>query len=192
LTAIFFTFDHRLQAQTDAVVSSLQQIQIAQPQLEVVRSGPQSNSRLAKLLAPDIARGCLSVRATAQGTAITQTCSGLFASGQSRVLPDQAPLIRRIGAALQQVPGRVIVIGFTDNQPSARGSPSNWALSIARATEVARLLEGEGKPKEMFAVEGHGDLEPVARGDSSVELARNRRVVILVQDVLGNDEVRLH
>jgi flagellar motor protein MotB len=65
-------------------------------------------------------------------------------------------------------------------------------LSIARATEVARLLEGEGKPKEMFAVEGHGDLEPVARGDSSVELARNRRVVILVQDVLGNDEVRLH
>jgi len=106
---------------------------------------------------------------------------GVFASGSADVRASFEPLLARIGDALRPVPGKVIVIGHTDDVPSASARfPSNWALSKARAATVVRLLAERAGPATRYSVEGRGETEPLVRDDSPASRARNRRVVIIV------------
>ena len=51
------------------------------------------------------------------------------------------PLLTRIGQAVRDEPGKVLVNGYTDNQPIRTVRfPSNWQLSQARAEAVAKVL----------------------------------------------------
>jgi type VI secretion system protein ImpK len=90
------------------------------------------------------------------------------------------PLIDRIGAILTQLPGPVLVTGHTDSVPiKTLRFPSNWALSQARAKEVAnRLGQITGDPAR-FTAEGLGDSEPAV--PDNPRDARNRRVEIVLQ-----------
>jgi type VI secretion system protein ImpK len=89
--------------------------------------------------------------------------------------------VTRIGDALKQVAGNVVVTGHTDNQRvfSAR-FPSNWHLSQARAEAVRDMLAARTGSPARFSAEGRGDAEPIAPNDSAVNRARNRRVDITV------------
>jgi type VI secretion system protein ImpK len=90
-------------------------------------------------------------------------------------------LIQRIGDALKEVPGNVVVAGHTDNQRvfSAR-FPSNWHLSQARAEAVRDMLASRAGNPARFSAEGRGDAEPIAPNDTAANRARNRRVDITV------------
>jgi type VI secretion system protein ImpK len=134
--------------------------------------------QLRNLLAADIAAHRLSVELAADRAILTLHTDGIFASGSAWVRPSYVALIRRIGAALRDVPGQVIVVGHTDNQPPAPGAPSNWALSLARATHVVDLLREETAQPGRFLAQGKGDADPVAPNDTPANQARNRRVVI--------------
>jgi type VI secretion system protein ImpK len=90
--------------------------------------------------------------------------------------------LQRIGDALKTVPGKVIVVGHTDNiKPglSAR-FPSNFDLSKGRAGSVRELLAERAGPLDRYTVEGRGDSEPLVANDSIANRARNRRVDIIV------------
>jgi type VI secretion system protein ImpK len=91
------------------------------------------------------------------------------------------PLIQRIGDALKDVPGNVVVAGHTDNQRllSAR-FPSNWHLSQARADVVKDMLAARTGSPGRFVAEGRGDTEPIAPNDSPANRAKNRRVDITI------------
>ena len=104
------------------------------------------------------------------------------ASGSVDVARSFEPLLARIGDAVKPVPGKVVVIGHTDNtQPglSAR-APSTWDLSKARAASVVRLLRERAGPPERYSIEGRGDTEPLVPNSSAANRARNRRVEIVV------------
>ena len=138
--------------------------------------------RLAGFLAPEIQRGTVSVVETAGRSIVTLRGDGLFGSGSGDVTRDFVALLQRIGDALRTVPGKVIVVGHTDNvRPglSAR-FPSNFDLSKGRAGAVRDLLAERAGPPERYAVEGRGDTEPLAPNDSAINRARNRRVDIIV------------
>jgi type VI secretion system protein ImpK len=97
------------------------------------------------------------------------------------VAADFLPLLGRIGDALRPVPGKVRVVGHTDNTKGfSMRYPSNWDLSTGRATSVAKLLAERAGPADRYTVEGRGDTEPEVPNDSAVNRARNRRVVIMV------------
>ena len=84
----------------------------------------------------------------------------------------------RIGKALNDVPGPVIIAGHTDNQPiRSLRFPSNWHLSKDRAASARAVLAGFVKPERLTA-EGRADTEPVADNNSVEGRARNRRVEI--------------
>jgi type VI secretion system protein ImpK len=138
--------------------------------------------RLAGFLAPEIAQGLVTVFDSADRSVVTLRGDGVFASGSGDVSGAYLGLLGRIGDALKTVPGKVIVVGHTDNtQPglSAR-FPSNYELSKARATAVRDLLAERAGPENRYSVEGRGDSEPLATNDTPAGRSRNRRVEIVL------------
>ncbi len=92
------------------------------------------------------------------------------------------PLLERIARALAVVPGRVVVLGHTDNQPINRAGrfPSNWDLSRERAKAVVADLAASGPDASRFSSEGRADSEPIASNSTAEGRARNRRVEIVL------------
>lgn len=77
----------------------------------------------------------------------------------------------------------VLVEGHTDDQPIHNMYfDSNWELSTARATSVARLLiEKYGLPAGHLGAVGYGDTRPVVANDTPDHRAKNRRVVFFIK-----------
>ena len=134
------------------------------------------------LLADDIAADRLEVVDRPEGQTVIIRGDGLFASARDDLQPNFVPVVRRIGAALGQLPGRVLVTGHSDSAPiKSLRFPSNWHLSQARAESVtAMLAEVTGEPGR-FVAEGRADTEP--RVPASPRDARNRRVEITLMPV---------
>lgn len=139
-------------------------------------------SRTASFLAPEVARGLVTVTETAARTTITLRGEGMFGSGSAEVNGDMQPLLARIGEALRTLPGKVLVIGHTDNsKPSLSARfPSNYDLSKARAASVMAALAERAGPAARYSAEGRGDAEPLVPNDSAAARARNRRVDLVV------------
>lgn len=76
---------------------------------------------------------------------------------------------------------QIRIEGHSDKIPSTGRYPSNWELSSARASSIARYLIGKFKfLPDLFTVVGYADTRPVIQGNSSAALAKNRRVEIVV------------
>jgi type VI secretion system protein ImpK len=136
---------------------------------------------LRELLAPQIAKGVISVTDQPDGNSlITIAVNDLFASGSEILNPQYVALINAIGAAAEKVPGRYIVTGHTDDQPlrSFRFA-DNFALSRERALRVADVLKTQIHDAGRVDFVGVGSSEPRFTPASLPEnRARNRRVEI--------------
>jgi type VI secretion system protein ImpK len=175
-------FGHRLGNASDPVFASLLSLKTAQAPLVPPAPPKPVPARIAGFLAPEVAQGLVTVVETADRSVVTLRGDGVFGSGSGDVSGAYLPLLARIGEALKAVPGKVIVVGHTDNtQPglSAR-FPSNYELSKARATAVRDLLAERAGPEDRYSVEGRGDSSPLVNNDSAANRARNRRVEITV------------
>ena len=114
----------------------------------------------------------------------------LFDSGETVIKPAGLDVLRRVGAVLKKAPDRRIEVqGHTDNVPIAgqlaKRYPTNWELSAARATNVARFLQDEAKidPALLSAV-GLSEYRPRASNDSEDGRRRNRRIEILLGPIV--------
>jgi len=141
------------------------------------------HTKLQGFLEPEIRQGLVTVIAQDNQTIIRIRSDSLFDPGSAAINPAHSPLLQRIAAALTTVPGKILIIGHTDNVPiHTVRFPSNWHLSRARAEAVLKLLvTGTGTP-ERFTVEGRADTEPLDTKDkdTSAGRARNRRVEIIL------------
>jgi type VI secretion system protein ImpK len=139
------------------------------------------SSGLRGFLAPQISRGAVAVQEQGDRTVITITVPGLFASGSARVDPRYDSLVHEIGAALNRVPGRIIVTGHTDDQPVRSFQfHDNYELSRARAQTVAQLLQNDVQDSGRIDSAGKGDSDPLYKpADLPENRARNRRVEII-------------
>ncbi len=148
----------------------------------VVPAAPGARtSGLRELLAPQIASGRVSVEESGERTLITLAVGDLFTSGSGNINPAYETLVREVGRALDSVPGRIIVIGHTDDQPlRSLRFKDNYELSRARALQVADLLRGVVKDGSRIEAAGKGALEPrfLPAGEPA-NRARNRRVEII-------------
>lgn len=151
----------------------------AQPAAPAVPAGP---SRVAGFLAPEVAQGLVTVAETAGRTTITLRGEGMFGPGSAEVDPRMAGLLGRIGDALASLPGKVIVVGHTDNTRPGLSArfPSNYDLSKARAESVMTALAQRAGPPSRYSAEARGDAEPLVPNDSPAARARNRRVDVVV------------
>ncbi len=116
-----------------------------------------------------------------QKVRVTLPNAGLFASGSADLSPAIVPLVHCLGRELAKEPGRLMVIGHSDNVPihTAR-FPSNWELSKARAMAVEQALAEVVPDAGRIGVDGRADTEPVASNATEAGRAANRRVDILL------------
>jgi type VI secretion system protein ImpK len=153
----------------------LDRVEAAAPRADAQPSG------LARFLAPQIAQGVVQVREQGSRTVIILTVPDLFASGSTRVNARYDDLVHQIGAALNTVPGRLLVMGHTDDQPVHSFQFSdNYALSRARASYVAQLLSHDVTDAGRIDSAGKGDSDPLYKPPNLPDnRARNRRVEII-------------
>jgi type VI secretion system protein ImpK len=182
LLALFLVLRLTLNAQTDATFTALQSIDTkvaaapAAPPPATPAAAPPP--RLAALLKSDIDAGAVEVKDLADRSIVTLRGDGVFDAGSADVSSKARPMFERIGAALNQVPGPVLIAGHTDNQPiRSLRFPSNWHLSKDRAASVKALLAASVKPDRLTA-EGRADTEPLADNSAADGRAKNRRVEI--------------
>nr|WP_307729963.1 DotU family type VI secretion system protein [Massilia phyllostachyos] len=178
LVLLHMVLGYRLGAASDPVFASL--LSIKTPQAPVPPPAKPGPARLAGFLAPEVAQNLVTVVETADRSVVTLRGDGVFGSGSGEVSNAYLPLLARIGEALRSVPGKVIVVGHTDNTRPGLSArfPSNYELSKARANSVRDLLAERAGPEDRYSVEGRGDSAPLASNDSPANRARNRRVEI--------------
>jgi chemotaxis protein MotB len=136
-----------------------------------------SQNLQAKGLTQDVqftldARG-LTVRLVGSETFFDSNSADL--SGMARNVMDAiSPVLKTAGHDIS-------VEGHADRRDSAAPYPTNWELSAARATGVLRdLVERGGLPDGHIQSVGFGSSRPLATGTSDADLAKNRRVDIVV------------
>jgi type VI secretion system protein ImpK len=182
LAAIYLGFSLTLSRDSDALATDIASLRVstsvAPRPAPAPAPAPALEPRMAPFLADQIRRGLVAVDDRPDRSVVTILGDGLFKPGEASVDAAEQGLLLSIGDALARVPGRVEVIGHTDNVPIRTFRfPSNWELSKARAESVARILGGRAGP-DRIRVDGRGDAEPVAPNDTPQGRARNRRVEI--------------
>jgi len=175
----YLYFDSKLRAQADPVNAALSGVGLESFDEPVAAGIPASGLR--ELLSAQIASGQIYFDEAGGRSVITLAVPDLFASGSTQVNDRHTRLVHEIGAALNQVPGRIVVIGHTDNQPlRSLRFKDNYELSRARAVQVADLLIRDINNGGRIETAGKGALEPrYEPADLPENRARNRRVEII-------------
>lgn len=114
----------------------------------------------------------------------------LFDSGEAVIKPAGLDVLKRVGLILKKAEHRNIdVEGHTDNVPIgaelAKRFPTNWELSTARATNVARFLQETVKiDPALLSASGYSEYRPRAPNATAEGRGKNRRIEILLGPVL--------
>lgn len=111
--------------------------------------------------------------------------ASFFGSGAAEPTPEIDGKLALLTPALAKLATdhEILVEGHTDGQPIHNDYfDSNWELSTARATSVARLLIEKYKmPAANLGAVGYGGNRPIAPNDTAEGRAKNRRIVIFVK-----------
>ena len=152
----------------------------------------ETEARLRKLIAQQVAAGGIppggiAMRITPDGLVISLHEAGFFPSGSAEVRPASVPMISILANTLP--PGPLRVEGHTDNVPIHTAQfASNWELSTARSTAIARLLLERGPIDPVnLAAAGYAEFHPVASNTTEDGRTQNRRVdIILLRHPAGS------
>ena len=108
----------------------------------------------------------------------------LFESGKADIKPFTKKILDEVYRQLKSRPNEVRVEGNTDNVPISNSQfPSNWELSAARATGVARyFVENDGLSARRISALGYGEYRPKFPNDTDAHRASNRRVDVVILD----------
>jgi len=181
LTGAYIYFRTELSALAAPISARLAHVGLDQAEAAAPASGHSAAPRLKQLLHDDEAAGILSVEERQNQSVVTVLAADFFGSGSAKVNPKYYPSLEHVARALNQVPGRVFVVGHTDDQPvRSLKFQDNYDLSRARAAEVVQLLSLAIDNKARLQGSGVGDSDPRYKPPSAPEnRARNRRVEII-------------
>jgi chemotaxis protein MotB len=101
-----------------------------------------------------------------------------FASGKADLRPRALPVLEKVVAIILRDGALSVAIGgHTDSLRIATPEfPSNWELSTARASRVARYLIEHGVHPTRIAVEGYASFRPRGPNSNALNRSINRRV----------------
>ncbi len=176
---LYILLNWRLGDATSPVLAAVYQTPL--PEVTIHNPAPPAPAvlNLKAFLRPEIEQGLVSVKDEADQSVVTLRGDGLFTSGSTAVRGRYEEVLDRVAQAMNNVSGRILVIGYSDNVPirSARFA-SNYELSLARAQSVqARLQQSLRQPQRVKA-EGRGETNPLVPNTTAENRARNRRVDI--------------
>ena len=108
----------------------------------------------------------------------------MFDLGQSDLSEEARHSLLKVASIIRNTPYMINVVGHTDNTPMRSNRfASNWELSLARASTVARyLIEEIGMDPNQFVVSGYSSFRPVQPNTTAENRAKNRRVEIIIRE----------
>lgn len=104
----------------------------------------------------------------------------LFDSGKADLNPSSVGILEKVAMfARKHADLDLEVLGHTDEVPIATAEfPSNWELSAARASRVARHLVTAGVAPLRISAQGYASFRPLVPNDNPQNRTANRRVEI--------------
>jgi len=180
-----------LQKQRSALQEEVQSLQSQRSALEVQKTqlltAKQQYDALVGNLTEEVKKGELQVRQYKDMLTVDVAEQLFFDSGQANLKDTGKAVLKKVGDALKGYEDKVIrIVGHTDNVPITKSLqkvfPSNWELSVARATTVVRYLQEVGIPPERMVASGRAEYQPIASNDSAEGRKKNRRIEITLID----------
>jgi chemotaxis protein MotB len=147
-----------------------------------VEDAEDKAEELKEALSKEISEGLLEISTIDDQVIIRIREKGSFPSASAQISPAFRAVLDKIADALNQVKGKILVAGHTDNIPiETREFPSNWVLSAARAAAVAHTMTRVGGIDALrIEIRAYGENRPLDTNDTSEGRAMNRRVEIIV------------
>ncbi len=115
---------------------------------------------------------------------IVLTSDLFFDKGKGELTPNSKMTLQKIGRAIKEAPFMIDIIGHTDDrQRQGNRFPSNWELSAARASSIARFFieETEMNPNQ-FVVSGFSSYRPLYPNTTAHNRAANRRIDVIISN----------
>jgi chemotaxis protein MotB len=149
---------------------------------KVKRDLESLHRELEQRLANQVTTHTVSMKMGRDGLVISLREAGFFGSGSATPKPEALPTLRQIAASLSHSPYDLRIEGHTDNMPIHTAEfDSNWELSSARATHIARIfIDLKAIPPERLSAAGYAEFHPVASNDTAEGRSENRRVDLVV------------
>jgi chemotaxis protein MotB len=106
----------------------------------------------------------------------------LFETGRAELSQSSKVSLLKIASVIREIPYMINVVGHTDNIPMhSEKYATNWELSVARASIVARfLVEEMNMNPQQFVVSGYSSFRPIRPNTNARNRAVNRRVEIII------------
>lgn len=178
-----------LSAKSDALSKTVAALRTENEELKKTKEKVQQTSKtyesMLEKMKTEIAQGQVTITELKGRLTVNMVDAVLFDSGQAEVKQQGQDVLDKVVDVLKDVQGKVIrVEGHTDNVQIhgnlAKKYPSNWELSAARATNVARFLQKKGIDPTLLSTAAYGEYRPVAPNDTKEGRAKNRRIEIVL------------
>jgi chemotaxis protein MotB len=149
---------------------------------EVRQDMERIKKQLEGLLSNQIAHHVVAIRIGRDGLVISLREAGFYDSGSASPHPDSIKTLDEIAEALRTTPYDIRIEGHTDNVPIHNEQfDSNWELSTARATRLAKMfIVGHHFAPARLSASGYAEFHPVATNATVDGRSQNRRVDIIV------------
>jgi chemotaxis protein MotB len=196
LLAIFFVllFGLTFQQQTQGFLSAGTQAQPPATREEPSSEAPPANAEessskgILTSLETDL-RAILGSEKGMEEASVTRKANHLvlsfpekivFDPGQAHLKSGAKPVLDKVASLVSAYPYlHMEVQGHTDDRPiHTKRYPSNWELSVDRATQVVKALIGLGLDPAQISLKGFGEYRKLYPNDSDVNRQKNRRVEI--------------
>jgi len=122
----------------------------------------------------------VSISASKKGVEVTFSKTVAFDQGSIKLSKKAKDTLIKMLPIIGQLQNIIEISGHTDESDSNKKYPSNWELSVARASVIASFLESKKIPTERIQVAGYGDSRPRFNPDTAYKRSLNRRVQILL------------
>ncbi len=123
----------------------------------------------------------VSVQTNIEGVLISLSERLIFKNDQVELPAESLQVLDTIVEMLRPINNKVRLVGHTNNTPSTNPSyPTNWELSLARATSVAKYLINAGVAPERLIISGQSEYAPVFPNDTEQHKNLNARVEIVI------------
>ncbi len=126
-------------------------------------------------------KGSTSITSTDEGVRVRVKGRALFKPGQATLVPSSEKFIDEISNVIKTTKNLYMVVeGHTDNRPiRTKKFPSNWELSVLRASAVLEKLLDKDVPPKKISAAGYADARPLFSNDREETRPLNRRVEFL-------------
>jgi len=178
-------------ALTQQLTASQQQLGSSEQEKAALLASNQQTQKqyeaLVRGLSKEVEKGELQVKQYKNMLSVELAEQIFFDSGRATLKAGGKTVLKKVGEALKSYESKIIrVVGHTDNVPVAKSLqatfPSNWELSVARATTVVRFLQETGVPPANMVASGRSEYDPVAPNDTPEGRQKNRRIEIMLID----------